>query len=84
MTFLKYLRLQRGWTQSQLAERLSIHSSLLSRLEGGWFTRPPTGLNTRLQEVFGSQWTFDRLMQSMPAIVDPPVESEQRQSEGSE
>jgi transcriptional regulator with XRE-family HTH domain len=66
VNYLQFHRLTQGITQADLAERLGIPRTILSRLENGWYARPPEGLNERLHEVFGSKWTFDRLMKRVP------------------
>ena len=64
MTNLKALRLVRGWSQEELAHRLGCDVTILSRIENNWFTRPPAGMESKLPEIFGSEWTFKRLMTS--------------------
>ena len=82
MNYLKMLRLQRGHTQAQMAERLAIHEVTYNRLENGWFARPPTGVESNLQRVFGRGWTFGALMEpvprpSAPALNGRPQETSQ-------
>ena len=69
MNHLKWLRLCRKLSQRELAAQLGIHEATYCRVERGWLTRPPADLETRLQNVFGSQWTWERLM----ADAVPPV-----------
>ena len=78
MNRLVFLRMQRGLSQKQLAEMLGISPGLLSRLERGWFTRPPVGCEAKLQGVFGKEWTFHRLMQPVPDLPVEPRASEAR------
>lgn len=66
MTNLRCLRLCRGWSQEKLAGLLGIHMVTLSRLENGWFARPPAGIEDRLREVFGSRWTWQQIMKQAP------------------
>ena len=72
MNQLVFLRMQRQMTQRQLAARLGISNSLLCRMERGWFTRAPNGVEAGLQQIFGQNWTFERLMRPVP---DLPRES---------
>ncbi len=67
MTTLRCLRLCRGWSQEELAARLGVHPVTLSRLENGWLARPPAGIEDRLREVFGPEWTFEALMRAAPS-----------------
>jgi|GEM_PF-1483872 len=71
MTNLRCLRLCRGWSQEKLAGLLGIHTVTLSRLENGWFARPPAGVEERIQEIFGGEWTFEALMQAAPSPRAP-------------
>jgi transcriptional regulator with XRE-family HTH domain len=66
MTCLKILRLKRGLSQESLAKMLSIHPTLMSRLECGWLARISPQLEQRLQAVFGKEWTFTKLMEQPP------------------
>jgi transcriptional regulator with XRE-family HTH domain len=67
MNWLKYLRMQRGLSQPELAKRLGITSSFLSRIECGWQARVPAVLESRLRGVFGEEWDFKALMERVPA-----------------
>jgi transcriptional regulator with XRE-family HTH domain len=80
MNYMKFLRLSRCWSQSFLAKMLGIHEGTYSRIENGWLTRPPKGLDERLEAVFGKQWTFERLMQPVPDLTEPPAESTETRS----
>ena len=68
MNHLQFSRLKSDESQGALAGKLGIHPTLLSRLERGWFTRPPAGLEDRLKEAFGAEWTFSRLMEPVPDL----------------
>lgn len=70
MNWLTFLRLQRGWTQRELADRLSINPSLLCKVERGWFTRSPGDLETKLKAVFGDRWPFRALMERVPDLTE--------------
>lgn len=70
MNNLKFLRLQRGWTQEQLAKRLNLHPVTVCRIERGWYARPPVGLEDRLKSVFGDRWTFARLMERVRDLIE--------------
>lgn len=45
-------RKRRGWKQSQLAEMLSVSTSMISHLENGRLN-PGLDVSMRLQELFG-------------------------------
>lgn len=69
MNYLHALRIERGLTQQQLAQWLGVDPSLISRCERGWFTRPPSGLEGKLTQFFGPEWTWKKLMQPVPSIA---------------
>lgn len=73
MNHLEFLRRERGISQRELAAIIGVNQSILSRCERGWWTKPPKGLEGKLQAYFGKQWTFDKLMQPVsdatPAII---------------
>jgi transcriptional regulator with XRE-family HTH domain len=52
MTRLKQLRLERGWSQLDLALRTGLHPSVISRLERGVWP-PYRGWRARIAEAFG-------------------------------
>jgi len=66
MTTLKFLRQREGISQADLARRLQISRSDLSRLENGWFRRVQPHVETALKEVFGPEWCFASLMEEPP------------------
>lgn len=70
MNYLRLLRETAGMTQKQLAERSGIDPCTLNRIERGWFTKPPRGVEERLKRVFGDQWNFQRLMQRVSLDMD--------------
>lgn len=51
MTKLEALRLQKGWTQREVAERLHISGSIISQIEKG-FRRAYPKIMRQLAEVF--------------------------------
>lgn len=66
------LRRTMNISQEALAAKLSIHPAVVSRLERGWYTRcPGAGLDKRLKRVFGSEWTFEALMEPVEAPRAP-------------
>ncbi|MGO9119463.1 MAG: helix-turn-helix domain-containing protein [Desulfomonilaceae bacterium] len=67
MTNLKLLRMQRGLTQREVAGTLGISEITMSRLECGWFARPPGGIEQKLRQFFGPEWTWKQLMEQPPA-----------------
>lgn len=67
MTTLQHLRMARGLTQRRLAAELGVDVALLSRVESGWFTRPPSRIVERIRGYFGQPWTWEQLMQPVPA-----------------
>ena len=66
MTKLRLLRMQAGLSQRGLAEMLEVHQVTVDRIEGGWLTRPPKGVDQKLSEVFGDEWTWEALMEDVP------------------
>jgi len=40
----------------------------MCRVENGWYAKPPAGLEERVQAVFGKEWTFKKLMESVPDL----------------
>jgi len=72
MTYLKLLRMNRGLTQRRLAKLLGLHPTVMSRIEQGWFAKPPAGLDQTLRAFFGPAWTFAELMREVPA---PAIET---------
>jgi len=71
MTYFKLLRMQRRLTQKQLATILKCHPNILSRIECGWLSKPPRGLEERLSRFFGDEWGWAELMAEVP---DPTAE----------
>jgi DNA-binding XRE family transcriptional regulator len=69
MNKFKMLRLTRGLSQKQLADFLGIHEVTLCRIERGWYSRPPTGLEDKLRQFFGPEWTFARLMEPVKDLA---------------
>jgi transcriptional regulator with XRE-family HTH domain len=67
MTTLQVLRLKRGESQQEIAAALKIHPTTYNRIERGWLTKPPRELETRLQRIFGSEWSWETLMAEPPA-----------------
>jgi len=49
---IKHLRQQKGWSQTQLANKLNTHSQQISRYEREVFT-PSTEVLSKLAEIFG-------------------------------
>ena len=68
MNYWTFLRLQKGLTQRELAKLLIINPVTACRIERGWYAKPPEGLEERLQAIFGSEWSFARLMESVPDL----------------
>lgn len=69
MNKLQVLRMQRGLSQAQLGKMLGIDPSTLSRCERGWFAKAPSGLEEKLRQFFGPEWTFTRLMEPVPDLT---------------
>jgi transcriptional regulator with XRE-family HTH domain len=63
MTVLAILRRKKGLSQAQMAELLGIARTDYSRLESGWFHRISPQVETKLKELFGSEWTLRGLLQ---------------------
>ena len=66
MNNLKVLRQSKGLTQRNLARMIGVNYVTLNRAENGWFAKPPNELETKLQAVFGPEWSWDRLMAPAP------------------
>ncbi len=69
MNYLLFMRLQRQISQRDLAMKLGVQQSVLSKLENGWLTRAPGNLERKLKRFFGPEWTFQRLMERVPDIT---------------
>ncbi len=69
MNFFHFLRVNKGLTQRAIAQKMHVHPAMISKLEQGWFARCGRGLESKLQEIFGKEWTFKRLMQPVPDIA---------------
>ena len=69
MNYLHFLRCQRGLTQKNLAELLKLNAVTVCRIERGWYAKPPSGYEERLQAIFGREWTFQRLMEPVPDLT---------------
>lgn len=69
MNNLQFLRMKKWMSQRQLADLIGLHSTILNRIERGWLAKINPDMEARLQEVFGSQWTFERLME--PVNYEP-------------
>jgi hypothetical protein len=67
MTRLKLWRLTNQVPQVDLAARLRIHPTVLSRIECGWIARPPKGFEKHVRRVMGPNWTFEKCI----AVVTP-------------
>ena len=65
MTNLQFLRVQMELSQRELASKIGIDSTVLSRLERGWFAKISPDYEQRLMDFFGSQWTFAELSKSV-------------------
>ena len=65
MTNLQFLRVQQGLSQRDLASKIGVDSTILSRLERGWFAKISPDYERKLQDFFGSQWTFEELSRSV-------------------
>ncbi len=68
MNHFRYLRIAKGLTQRDLAKRLGVHETALSRMENGWIARINPTVERRIKRIFGSQWSFDRLMERVPDL----------------
>jgi len=66
MNNLTLLRRKKGISQADLAQRLGISRSELSRLENGWFSRVQPHVEKSLRKIFGPQWSFAALMEEPP------------------
>jgi DNA-binding XRE family transcriptional regulator len=62
MTNLTVLRRQKGFTQATLAHALGIPRQEVNRLENGWIQKVRPGVETRLQKLFGPQWSLATLL----------------------
>jgi transcriptional regulator with XRE-family HTH domain len=65
MTNLQFLRVQMELSQRDLSSKIGIDSTVLSRLERGWFAKISPDYEKRLMDFFGSQWTFAELSKSV-------------------
>lgn len=45
MLYFKYLRVERGWSQAELARRTGMHPSSISRIETGHMRPYPSQVN---------------------------------------
>lgn len=63
---LMALRVARGWSQMDVAMRLSISQPAVSYLENGWNNRNPD-FRTSVEELFG--FPFDDLMGTYEDLV---------------
>lgn len=61
------LRKQRGWTQQELAEKISVHSNHITRLERDKM-KPSSGTLTQLVEVFSI--SPEELIDTQPSFQD--------------
>lgn len=81
MTNLKLMRLAARMTQEQFAQRLELTRNEVSKLENGWYAKPPRKrVLMSLQEIFGPNWTFEALMLEAPAPSVPPLPAKRRRS----
>lgn len=69
MNFFHFLRVNRGLTQRAIAQKMHVHPAMISKLEQGWFARCSEDMELKLQETFGKEWTFKRLMQPVPNVA---------------
>ncbi len=82
MTNLQLLRITKGMSQSELAQKLGMRPCDLSKLENRWYARINSRVFGNIKRLFGTEWTFEALMQEASApsppsqIVPPPDSSE--------
>lgn len=69
MNWLQYLRIQRRLSQKQLAKHIGVNPDFLCRVERGWFSKPPSGIDSKLRAFFGPEWAFARLMEQVPDLT---------------
>jgi transcriptional regulator with XRE-family HTH domain len=67
MNNLKALRLHRELSQDEICRKLGINVVTYNRIERGWFTRAPAGVEEALKRFLGEEWTFCKLMEKPPA-----------------
>ncbi|MEI7450697.1 MAG: helix-turn-helix transcriptional regulator [Desulfomonile sp.] len=67
MTRLQLLRKTRGFSQAELAVRMGIAPSELSRIENDWYKRIPVRIEGKLKKIFGKEWTLERFMEQVEA-----------------
>lgn len=63
MNNLGLLRSLRGMSQTEMAQQIGVHRTLLSRSEQGWFIKPPNRMLEGIRRLFGESWTWETLMQ---------------------
>ena len=80
MKFLKFLRLNQGMTQNQLALHLGTNRNEISKLENGRYATVPASIEGGLISTFGEEWTFGSLMMEAPAPSAPPLPAKRRRS----
>ncbi len=67
------LRMERGWTQAELAKRVGTKQANISRLENG-LANPTFKFLQKLSEVFGVELTISLgPLQPAEVVVQPPV-----------
>lgn len=69
MNNLGFLRRKGNLTQMDLAVRLGTHVTVISRLETGYQQRAPKWIEDGLREVFGEEWSLERLLQPIDALA---------------
>ncbi|MEE8390713.1 MAG: helix-turn-helix transcriptional regulator [Anaerolineae bacterium] len=67
-----HLRVERGWTQAELAKRVGTKQANISRLENG-LANPTFGFLQKLCEVFETDLVVRLRPQPVEVRVQPPV-----------
>lgn len=80
MTNLQLLRIARGMSQSELADRLGMRPCDLSKLENRWYAKINNRVFSNIKKVFGPGWTFDALMQQVAEPTPPGQTDELRKA----
>ncbi len=62
MINLQLIRRQKGMSQKELANKLGITVTELSKIENDWYKRISSRIRASLDEIFGPEWTSKDLL----------------------